>query len=77
MLDDNKELLAKLAVQGINYSWLSRQDGSTASRLSATDLQAFNGSPMAIWPEILAKYHEPPEHHMIRVSPQNISHYTF
>jgi len=65
-LDDNKELLAKLAVRGINYSWLSRQDGSTASLLSVTDLQAFDGSPRALWPEILAKYDEPQGHHMIR-----------
>ncbi|KAF8528944.1 golgi-body localization protein domain-containing protein [Hysterangium stoloniferum] len=66
MLDENKELLAKLAVRGINYSWLSRQDGSTVSVLSAADLQAFDGSPWALLPEILAKYHEPPGHHMIR-----------
>lgn len=69
MLDRNQELLAKLAVRGIDYSWLSRQDSSTTSVLLAVDLQAFDGSPNALWPEILAKHDDPPTHRMIRVSP--------
>jgi hypothetical protein len=67
MLDSNRDLLAKLAVQGICFSWLSRKDSSTNSILSLLDLQAFDGSPDALWPEILAKYEEPASHHMIRV----------
>ena len=69
MLDGNQELLAKLAVRGIDYSWLSRQDSSTTSVLLAMDLQAFDGSPNALWPEILAKHDDPPTHRMIRVRP--------
>ena len=68
MLDGNRELLAKLAVRGIDYSWLSRQDSATTSILSIHDLQAFDGSPTASWPEILSKHDDPPTHHMIRVS---------
>lgn len=67
MLDESRELLAKLAVRGIDYSWLSRQDSSTTSVLLASDLQAFDGSPNALWPEILAKHDDPPTHRMIRV----------
>ncbi|KAF8592433.1 hypothetical protein K439DRAFT_1400235 [Ramaria rubella] len=66
MLDENRKLLAKLAVRGINFSWLSRQDGSTTSVLRAEDLQAFDGSPNALWPEILAKHDDPPMHRMNR-----------
>jgi len=68
ILDERRELLAKLAVRGIHFSWLSRKDGSTNSLLSLADLQAFDGSPDALWPEILAKYDEPPTHRMIKVS---------
>lgn len=68
ILDDARDLLAKLAVRGIHFSWLSRKDGSTNSTLSLVDLQAFDGSPDALWPEILAKYDEPATHRMIRVS---------
>ncbi|KIJ56610.1 hypothetical protein M422DRAFT_218123 [Sphaerobolus stellatus SS14] len=66
ILDETRELLAKLAVRGIHFSWLSRKDSSTNSMLSLVDLQAFDGSPDALWPEILAKYNEPPTHRMIK-----------
>ncbi|GJJ07408.1 hypothetical protein Clacol_001610 [Clathrus columnatus] len=66
MLGGNRELLAKLAVRGIDFSWLSRQDSSTTSVLEVEDLQAFDGSPSAIWPEILTKYNEPINHHMVK-----------
>ncbi|KAJ7590961.1 RNA pol II promoter Fmp27 protein domain-containing protein [Mycena floridula] len=56
MLDDNQDLLAKLAVQDIDYSWLSRQDSTTVNNLTIGNLQAFDGSANAKWTEILSKY---------------------
>lgn len=67
MLDDHGDLLAKLAVRDIDYSWLSRQDSSTVSKLQAGDLQAFAGSPKAVWPEIIAKHDEPSNHPLLKV----------
>ncbi|KAG6336850.1 hypothetical protein ID866_2246 [Astraeus odoratus] len=62
MLDEHRELLAKLAVRNIDFTWLSKQDSSTASSLTMGDLQAFDGSPHAIWTEIVSKYEEPSNH---------------
>ncbi|EEB92855.1 hypothetical protein MPER_08573, partial [Moniliophthora perniciosa FA553] len=44
MLDDQRNMLAKLAVQNIDYYWLSRQDSSTKAQM---------------WPEIFSKYDDP------------------
>lgn len=68
MTDIQKELIAKLAVRGIDFSWLSRQDSSTVNELEIEDFQAFDGSPGAEWPEILCKYKEPSSHSLVRVS---------
>lgn len=68
MLDDQRDLLAKLAVRDIDYSWLSRQDSSTVNKLQAGDLQAFAGSPRAVWAEILSKHNEPSNHPLLKVS---------
>ncbi|KAI6163026.1 golgi-body localization protein domain-containing protein [Pisolithus thermaeus] len=62
MIDEHRELLAKLALQNIDFTWLSKQDSSTVSRLTVCDLQAFDGSPHAIWTEIVSKYEEPSNH---------------
>ncbi|KAH0839883.1 hypothetical protein J3R83DRAFT_834 [Lanmaoa asiatica] len=62
MLDDDRDLLAKLAVRNIDFSWLSKQDSSTVNRLTVGDLQAFDGSPNAVWTEIVSKYDEPSNH---------------
>ncbi|KAF9247308.1 golgi-body localization protein domain-containing protein [Melanogaster broomeanus] len=62
MLDDQRDLLAKLAVRNIDFSWLSKQDSSTVNRLTVGDLQAFDGSPRALWTEIVSKLEEPSNH---------------
>jgi len=67
MLDDNAELLAKLVVSGIHFNWLNKQDSSTSSHLVVSDLRALHSSPTAIWPEILVKHDQPPNHHMVKV----------
>lgn len=67
MLDDDRDLLAKLAVRNIDFSWLSKQDSSTANRLMVGDMQAFDGSPNAVWTEIVSKYEEPSNHPLYKV----------
>jgi hypothetical protein len=67
MLDERRDLLAKLAMRHIDYSWLSRQDSSTVNNLAIGDLQAFDGSPHAVWPEIISKYNEPANHPLLKV----------
>jgi hypothetical protein len=67
MLDERRDLLAKLALRHIDYSWLSRQDSSTVNNLAIGDLQAFDGSPHAVWPEVISKYHEPANHPLLKV----------
>lgn len=67
MLDDNQDLLVKLAVQDIDYYWLSRQDSTTVNNLAVGNLQAFDGSPNAQWAEILSKYDEFGNHPLSKV----------
>jgi hypothetical protein len=67
MLDDQRDLLAKLVVQDIDYYWLSRQDSSTVNNLAVGNLQAFDGSRNAAWTEILSKYDEPTNHPLLKV----------
>ncbi|KAG6854824.1 hypothetical protein C0991_012014 [Blastosporella zonata] len=66
MLDDRRELLSKLVVQNIDFHWLSRQDSSTRNELSVRNLQAFDGSRHAMWPEIVSKYDEPANHPLLK-----------
>lgn len=67
MLDDRQDLLAKLAVRGIDFSWLSREDSSMVNKLTINDLQVFDGSANAHWPEILCKHTEPANHTLLKV----------
>lgn len=67
MVDENRELLAKLAVQNIDFYWLRRQDSSTVNHLTVGDLQAFDGSRDATWAEILSKHDEPAYHPLLKV----------
>ncbi|KAL4076077.1 golgi-body localization protein domain-containing protein [Scleroderma citrinum] len=62
MLDEQRKLLAKFAVRNTYFSWLSKQDSSTVSSLTIGDLQVFDGSPQAIWTEIVSRYEEPSNH---------------
>ncbi|KAH8113231.1 golgi-body localization protein domain-containing protein [Phellopilus nigrolimitatus] len=66
MVDDLRDMIAKLGVREVDFSWLSRQDGSTVNKLSMGDLQAFDGSPDAEWPEILVKHREPSNHPLVK-----------
>lgn len=66
MIDSYCEMIAKVAVRDVDYTWLSRQDSSTVNSLILGDLQVFDGSPDAEWPEILAKYREPSNHPLVK-----------
>ncbi|KAF8826840.1 hypothetical protein HHX47_DHR5000618 [Lentinula edodes] len=66
MVDENRDLLAKLAVQNIDFYWLRRQDSSTVNHLTVGDLQAFDGSRDATWAEILSKHDEPAYHPLLK-----------
>lgn len=67
MLDERRELLAKLVVRDTDFYWLSRRDSSTVNNLTIGSLQAFDGSKDAIWPEILSKHDEPANHPLLQV----------
>src|ERR1700761_8444844 len=67
MIETSADLLAKVVVRDVGFSWLSRQDSSTVNKLVIRDFQAFDGSANAIWPEILSKYREPQNHPLVKV----------
>ncbi|CCM03163.1 uncharacterized protein FIBRA_05285 [Fibroporia radiculosa] len=66
MLDQQGQLLAKLAVRDINFYWLSRQDSSIVNQLVLGDLQAFDGAADAEWTEILSKHTDPITHPLVK-----------
>lgn len=45
MVNDVREIIAKVAVRGVDYTWLNRQDGSTVNKLSTSDLQVGDAFP--------------------------------
>ena len=67
MLDSRRDLLAKLSVNGVKFSWLNRQDSAVVNTLRIGDLHVFDGYHDAVWPEILCKRNEPKDHHLVRV----------
>lgn len=67
MLDQQDQLLAKLAVRVTDFYWLSRHDSSTVNNLAVGDLQAFDGAADAEWTEILSKHDEPFTHPLVKV----------
>jgi hypothetical protein len=69
MLDSRRDLLAKLSVNGVKFSWLNRQDSAVVNTLRIGDLHVFDGHHDAAWPEILCKHNDPKDHHLVRVCP--------
>ena len=67
MLDSRRDLLAKLSVNGVKFSWLNRQDSAVVNTLRIGDLHVFDGHHDAVWTEILCKHSEPKDHHLVRV----------
>lgn len=67
MLDSRRDLLAKLSVNGVKFSWLNRQDSAVVNTLRIGDLHVFDGHHDTTWSEILCKHHEPKDHHLVKV----------
>lgn len=67
MLGPQSNLLAKLAVKGVRFTWTNRKDSSTTNLLSIADLQALNGMPGAAFPEVLVAHPSPANHPMVKV----------
>lgn len=63
---DDGELLAKLSVRGVSFTWLHKADNSAANTLSIVDLQALNVTPDAVFVEIIAKHGRAPDHPMAK-----------
>ncbi|PWZ01312.1 hypothetical protein BCV70DRAFT_158220, partial [Testicularia cyperi] len=66
MGDEVGQLLAKLAVRGISFSWLNKADNSAANTVSILDLQALNVHPDAVFAEIITKHLRSPDHPMAK-----------
>lgn len=56
MLSADKRLLAKMALKHSKFSHLSLKDSSLINEISIRDLQALNGQPDALFPEMLSRY---------------------
>jgi len=67
MLGADSNLLAKLAVKGVNFAWTSRKDSSTTNSVTIKDLQALNGDPNTAFSEILVLHPQPSNHAMVKV----------
>jgi hypothetical protein len=66
MLDAEGSPIAKLAVLGVAFSWLSKKDSTVSNRLAIEDLQALNSSPEHVFSEIIAKSRGLADHQMVK-----------
>lgn len=64
MLDKSDIPFAKFSVDGLEFSWTSKQDSSISNRLVIKDLKALNSSPDHIFTEIIAKSEEVADHEL-------------
>ncbi|SJX62420.1 uncharacterized protein SRS1_13267 [Sporisorium reilianum f. sp. reilianum] len=64
--DEAGQLVAKLALRGISFSWLNKADNSAANTLSIQDLQALNVDPSALFAEIITKHTRVKDHPMAK-----------
>lgn len=53
---DNDNLLAKLSLRGLKYSWITATNGSMTNSLRMNDVQALDGAPNALFSEMLVKH---------------------
>ncbi|CEQ42515.1 SPOSA6832_04335, partial [Sporobolomyces salmonicolor] len=67
MLDKTDLPFAKFSVIGAEFSWVSKQDSSTSSRLVIKDLRALNSSPDQVFAEIIAKHDQAPDNELAKV----------
>ncbi|SPO27179.1 uncharacterized protein UTRI_10641_B [Ustilago trichophora] len=64
--DEAGQLVAKLALRGISFSWLNKADNSAANTLSIQDLQALSVDPNAVFAEIITKHTRAQDHPMAK-----------
>lgn len=69
MLDHTDTPFAKFSVNGVEFSWISKQDSSVSNRLVVRDLKALNSSPSQVFAEIVSKLEggAAAEHELARV----------
>lgn len=64
--DEAGQLVAKLALRGISFSWLNKADNSAANTLAIQDLQALSVDPNAEFAEIITKHTRAQNHPMAK-----------
>lgn len=67
MLDKSDTPFTKFSVNGVEFSWISKQDSSISNRLIIKDLKALNSSPEHVFAEIIAKHETVVEHELCKV----------
>ncbi|KAM0789695.1 hypothetical protein ACM66B_006555 [Microbotryomycetes sp. NB124-2] len=67
MLDQADTPFAKFSVNGVDFSWVSKQDSSVSNRLVIKDLRALNSSPDHVFAEIIAKSDADKTHDLAKV----------
>ncbi len=55
MMAEHHANIAKLAIKGIGFSWLSKNDGSTENAMIIKDLQMLNSAPEAAFREMVTR----------------------
>ena len=58
-LDEHNMPISKLSIRDTQYTWISKNDGSMSNSLTIGDMQALDGSPNAVFPEMLVKLELP------------------
>lgn len=67
MLDRADTPFVKFSVNGVEFSWISKQDSSVSNRLVIKDLKALNSSPEHIFAEIISKNESVVDHELCKV----------
>lgn len=67
MLDRNDVPFSKFSVNGVEFSWISKQDSSVSNRLVIKDLKALNSSPEHVFAEIISKNTSVTDHELSKV----------
>lgn len=68
MLDGKDTPFAKFSVNGVEFSWISKQDSSVSNRLVIKDLSALNSSPDHVFAEIISKHEQSSGHELAKAN---------
>lgn len=72
MLRPNSSPFVKASVVGVDFTWTSKDDGSTTNRLIIGDLEALNPAPDALFSEIIKKANLPASEPQAELAQANI-----